>query len=158
MLSQRATDATSAFTRRDVTRTAIRAGLLVAALTAIFALDLLPQPLEIQVGDVATADIVAPRTQSYVSQIETQAAKDEASKGILPVYDYSTENALRIANVQQAAFGRTERLPTSGADPDHLDHPQDHSQPTHPAPAEGSSPSWKHARSFPRPPRILEVP
>ena len=59
---------------------------------------------------------------------------------------------------QQAAFGRTERLPTSGADPDHLDHPQDHSQPTHPAPAEGSSLSWKLARSFPRPPRILEVP
>ena len=106
MLSQRATDATSTFTRRDLTRLAIRAGLLVGALTAIFALDLLPQPLAIQVGDVATADIVAPRTQSYVSQIETQAAKDEAAKGILPVYDYSTENALRIANVQQAAFGR----------------------------------------------------
>ena len=36
---------------------------------------------------------------------------------------------------QQVAFGRAERLPTSSADPDHLDHPQDPSQPPHPAPA-----------------------
>ena len=34
---------------------------------------------------------------------------------------------------QQRAFGRAERLPTSGADPDHLDHAQDPSQPPHPA-------------------------
>src|SRR3954452_6865565 len=106
MLSQRIPDAASIFTRRDVARLTIRAGLLVAALAAIFALDLVPQRLDVQVGDVAANDIVAPRAASYISAIQTAAAKDEASKAIEPVYDYGSEKAIRIANVQLSAFER----------------------------------------------------
>jgi membrane-associated HD superfamily phosphohydrolase len=104
MLSQRAVEASSIFTRRDLSRLAIAAALLVAALSGIFALDLFPRPLEIQVGDVASADIVAPRTDGYVSKIQTQADKDAASTAVAPVYDYSSEKALRIAGVQLKAF------------------------------------------------------
>jgi len=104
MLSQRAVEASSIFTRRDLSRLLVAAALLVAALTGIFALDLFPRPLEIQVGDVASADIVAPRTDGYVSKIQTQADKDAASTAVAPVYDYSSEKALRIAGVQLKAF------------------------------------------------------
>src|SRR2546426_2027923 len=104
MLSQRLPDIASSFTRRDVARLTIRAGLLVVALTAIFALDLLPQRLDVQVDDVAPTDIVAPRAGSYVSTIQTAQAKDEASKGVQPVYDYGAEKAIGIARVQLAAF------------------------------------------------------
>jgi putative nucleotidyltransferase with HDIG domain len=106
MLSQHATDASSTFTRRDLSRLVVAAILLVAVLTGIFALDLFPQPLVIEVGDVAKADIVAPRADQYVSEIQTQADKDAASKAVEPVYDYTTEKAIRIAGVQLAAFGR----------------------------------------------------
>jgi hypothetical protein len=104
MLSQRAVEASSIFTRRDLSRLLVAAVLLVAALSGIFALDLFPRPLEIQVGDVASADIVAPRTDGYVSKIQTQADKDAASTAVAPVYDYSSEKALRIAGVQLKAF------------------------------------------------------
>jgi putative nucleotidyltransferase with HDIG domain len=104
MLSQRAVEASSIFTRRDLSRLLVAAALLVAALSGIFALDLFPRPLEIQVGDVASADIVAPRTDGYVSKIQTQADKDAASTAVAPVYDYSSEKALRIAGVQLKAF------------------------------------------------------
>jgi len=107
MLSaRRRPDLASTFTRRDVARLTIRAGLLVAALTAIFALDLLPQRLDIQVGAVASADIVAPRAASYVSDIQTKEQKDQASAAVAPVYDYGAEKAIGIAKVQLMAFER----------------------------------------------------
>ncbi|HEY8988160.1 MAG TPA: HDIG domain-containing metalloprotein, partial [Candidatus Limnocylindrales bacterium] len=117
MLSQRAAEASSIFTRRDLSRLIVAAALLVAALTAIFALDLFPKPLVIKVGDVASADIVAPRLQSYVSKIQTAADKDAASKAVEPVYDYSTEKAIRIAVAQLAAFGRSVRTIDTAFDP-----------------------------------------
>jgi putative nucleotidyltransferase with HDIG domain len=114
MLSQRAVQASSTFTRRDLSRLLVAAVLLVVTLTGIFALDLFPQPLVIQAGDVAAADIVAPRTESYVSQIQTAADKDAASKAVAPVYDYSSEKAIRIAGVQLKAFeARVKTLDTA---------------------------------------------
>ncbi len=92
------------FTRRDLSRFAIAAVLLVAALTSIFSLDLVPQRLDLEVGDVASTDIVAPRTGSYVSDLQTKAQRDSASKAVEPVYDYTTEKAIQIANVQLSAF------------------------------------------------------
>ncbi len=106
MLTQRAPSAVAPFTRRDVRRLATAALILAAALTAIFALDLLPQRLQIAVDDVAATDIVAPRTQSYVSQIATDQARDEARKAVPPVYDFSDPKAEAKATAQLAALGR----------------------------------------------------
>ena len=47
MLTQRAIVPSSTFTRRDLTRFAIGAAALIVAMTAIFALDLVPQRLVI---------------------------------------------------------------------------------------------------------------
>ena len=106
MLTQRGTQPSTTFTRQDFRRAVISAAILVVALTAIFALDLFPQRLVIQVGDVASADIVAPRAGSYISAIKTNAARDDASKGVEPVYDYGDEKADRIATAQGVAFQR----------------------------------------------------
>ena len=100
MLTQRAFRPNHAFTRSDGGRAAAAAALLVIAMTAIFALDLLPQRLSVSVGGVAPSDVVAPRAASYVSNIQTAAARDAASKSVEPVYDYSSEKAIRIAGVQ----------------------------------------------------------
>src|SRR5262249_5559304 len=91
------------FTRRDLTRFGIAAAILIGALTAIFALDLIPQKLDIAAGDVAGADIVAPRTQSYVSQVLPTQAKDAASSAVAPGYDYDEPNAVALAADQVAA-------------------------------------------------------
>src|SRR4029079_3213862 len=91
MLTTRGAQPSITFTRQDFRRAVIAGATLVVALTAIFALDLFPQRLVIQVGDVAASDIVAPRAGSYVSDIKTSAAKDEASKLVDPVYDFSDD-------------------------------------------------------------------
>ena len=106
MLTERATTPSSTFTRRDFVRLAVGAVLLIVTMTAIFALDLLPRRLVIEVGDVASADIVAPRAQSYPSDILTAEARDKASRDVDLVYDYSTEKATQIAQVRLATFER----------------------------------------------------
>src|SRR5438046_920639 len=106
MLTPRAIVPSSTFTRRDLVRLAIGAAFLIVTMTVIFALDLLPRRLVIEVGDVASADIVAPRAQSYPSDILTAEAKDKASRDVDLVYDYSTEKATQIAQVQLATFER----------------------------------------------------
>jgi putative nucleotidyltransferase with HDIG domain len=118
MLAQRSPTAATTFTPRDLRRLATAAVILTTALSAIFALDLLPQRLVIEVNDVASADIVAPRTGSYVSQIQTQAARDEARKAVQPVYDFSDEKADRIATAQVAAFERLVRPIDAAFEPD----------------------------------------
>ena len=102
MLTHRAIVNSPTFSRRDLGRLAIGAALLIAAMTAIFALDLVPHRLDIAVGDVASEDIVAPRTQSYVSAIQTAAAKDEAAAKVPNQYDSS--HAPQIAADQAVAF------------------------------------------------------
>jgi Predicted membrane-associated HD superfamily hydrolase len=104
MLTQRGIVNSSTFTRRDLGRLFTGAILLVAAMTAIFALDLVPHRLDIAVGDVAAEDIVAPRTQSYVSAIQTAAARDAARKTVDNVYDWSPDKAAGIAVAQATAF------------------------------------------------------
>ncbi len=44
-------------------------------------------PYNVKVGDIAPEDIRAPRAITYVSQIETQAARQAAASGVTDVYD-----------------------------------------------------------------------
>ncbi len=106
MLTQRRTTAAPTFTRRDLARLSVGSVLLISALTAIFALDLLPQRLSIKVGDVAATDIVAPRATSYVSDVETAQAREAARNSVVAVYDYDPSAATATAQAQLAKFER----------------------------------------------------
>ncbi len=52
----------------------------------LFPIALRPEALPIQVGDVAAQDIVAPQADTYVSQVLTAKAKEEAAKNVTPRY------------------------------------------------------------------------
>jgi hypothetical protein len=60
--------------------------LVGAALFAILAVDLVPDSVPLEVGDVATEDIRAARSVSFVSASETEAARAEAEAAVAPVY------------------------------------------------------------------------
>src|SRR6188508_817062 len=93
------------FTRGDARRVIVAGGILIVALTAILAIDLLPQrPLEVEAGQLATRDIVATRQIDYESVIETDAARRAASDAVPFQYTYTSENAIDIAEAQQLAF------------------------------------------------------
>jgi putative nucleotidyltransferase with HDIG domain len=103
MLAQRATVAQ--FSRKELPRLAIAAGILILALTAILGADILPEPpLAVSEGQLATRDIVAPKAVEFESAIRTQEARDAASKAVPPQYSFTTENAITIAAAQQVAF------------------------------------------------------
>jgi membrane-associated HD superfamily phosphohydrolase len=73
--------------RRDVTRLGGAALALVVILTVILGIDVFPKPLRIEVGSVATADIVAPRPLSYVSDVRTKELQAAAREKVDPQYD-----------------------------------------------------------------------
>ena len=104
MLTRRS-ETSARFTRKDVPRVAIAAGILILAMTAVLGADILPEaPLDATVGQLATRDVVAPRAVDFVSESQTEAARFAAMNEVPPQYTFTSENAIRIAADQQIAF------------------------------------------------------
>jgi hypothetical protein len=103
MLSRRL-DRVAAFTRRDAVRLVVAAALIVTGLTAILSIDDLPRAVNLQAGDLATADVRAPRTMVFASDIETAAARQEERDKVAPQYDYKAETAAALTRRQLDAL------------------------------------------------------
>jgi putative nucleotidyltransferase with HDIG domain len=95
------------FGRRDLTRLLVAAGLLVLALTPILGAEILPQErIEFEVGDIPAADVKAPRAVDFVSEVQTERARDAARAEAEPQYDYTIERGLAVAADQVDALRR----------------------------------------------------
>jgi putative nucleotidyltransferase with HDIG domain len=105
------------FTRGDASRLAIATLVLTVALTAILGIDILPdEPLHVSAGALAPRDIAAPRAIDFVSVVRTSEARAAARAAVEPQYDFTSENAIAIAEEQQLAFERrVERIDTTFA-------------------------------------------
>lgn len=99
MLAQRA-DRQAPFRRRDLGRLVVASALLIVAMTAIFAVDVVPTRVDLKVGEVAGADVVAPRAHKYQSAILTEEARDAARAAVPPQYDFTPEKASAVARQQ----------------------------------------------------------
>ncbi|HET9497972.1 MAG TPA: HDIG domain-containing protein [Candidatus Limnocylindria bacterium] len=98
-LAPRDRDMTGAAVARLVAVTA----LVGVALFAILAVDLIPNTVSLEVGDVATEDIRAAQAVSFVSASETEAARAEAEGAVQPIYVEIRPQA-EIRSRQLAAF------------------------------------------------------
>ncbi|MBV9359209.1 MAG: HDIG domain-containing protein [Chloroflexi bacterium] len=67
-------------------------------LTLVLTVDLLPRTYELHVGDVAQADIKAPRKAAYVSQIRTREAADQAAAQVPPVVELDRNRISQLMN------------------------------------------------------------
>ncbi len=106
MLAQQARAPLAAFTRRDAVRLSVSAAILVAALTAILSIDIIPAAYHVSVGDIAPSAITAPRTVTFVSTILTTQAQDAAVQAVPPQYDYTTQKGDLAAAKQAAEFDK----------------------------------------------------
>jgi len=106
MLSRRL-DRVAAFTRRDAVRLVVAAALLVTGLTAVLAMNDLPTAVDLDVGDLAPADVAAPRTIVFASEIETEAAREAAREAVPPQYNYRAETAANLTNRQLGVLAET---------------------------------------------------
>jgi cyclic-di-AMP phosphodiesterase PgpH len=69
-------------------------GVLLTAVILVVRLPLRGQ-VTLQIGDVATADVVAPRQATYVSEILTQQRRDLAANAVPDVYDPPQTRVMR---------------------------------------------------------------
>ena len=105
------------FTRGDASRFAIAAVVFVLGLTAILGSDILPdEPLHVDAGELAPRDITAPRAIDFVSVVQTSEERAAARAAVEPQYDFTSENAIAIAEEQQLAYERRiDRIDTTFA-------------------------------------------
>ena len=96
MLS-RSLDRATQFTRRDALRLGVAAVLLVAGLTAILVADDLPRGVDLTVGDIAAAEVRAPRKMEFSSEVETEAARVAAAAAVPPQYSFAADTTAAIA-------------------------------------------------------------
>ncbi|HEY0443618.1 MAG TPA: HDIG domain-containing protein [Candidatus Limnocylindrales bacterium] len=96
------------FTRRDASRLFAASAVLVVVLTLILGVDILvPQPLQLNAGDVAQRDILSPVAREFDSDVQTEARRKQAADAVAPQYDYTTEKAIAVAAEELASFKRS---------------------------------------------------
>ena len=89
--------------RGPLARAIILTLLLAAALTAILTLNVVPGQVVLDVGQVAQAEIRAPRPVQFTSQSQTDAARLAAANSVLPQYE-PIGPAADIASEQLKSF------------------------------------------------------
>jgi cyclic-di-AMP phosphodiesterase PgpH len=72
--------------RGPIARAVFVTALLAAALATILTLDLTPGQVTLEVGQVAPRDFTAPQTKQFVSDSQTEAAREQAAANVAPVY------------------------------------------------------------------------
>jgi putative nucleotidyltransferase with HDIG domain len=81
-------------------RLAVASLVLITGLTAVLSIDDLPQAVDLTPGDLATADVGAPRMLVFDSATETIAARQAARDAVPPQYDYKAETAAALTRRQ----------------------------------------------------------
>src|SRR5512141_1984714 len=100
----RSFDRVTRFTRQDAGRLAVATIVLVGGLTAILSIGDLPQAYNLQEGSVAPQQIRSPRAIRFESAVQTAAARQAASDGVEPQYDFSADTASTLARRQLEAL------------------------------------------------------
>ncbi len=104
MLASSAPEASVDFTRRDAWRLLAASVLLIAAMSAILGLDVLPAQPALELGQPAPTIVQAPRASHYISEVLTQQAQDAARAAVEPQYTYTPASAAAVAAQQARAF------------------------------------------------------
>jgi putative nucleotidyltransferase with HDIG domain len=106
MLSANVEPETTNFTRRDAGRLVALSALLALAMSVVLGLDVLPAQDQLELGKPAPANVVAPATREYTSDVLTEQARDEARAAVTPQYDFTIARGASVAAQQVREFER----------------------------------------------------
>src|SRR5690349_7313065 len=100
MLSANVEPAGTRFTRRDLGRLIALSALLALVMSVVLGLDVLPAQDQLELGKPAPANVVAPATREYTSDVLTAEARDAAREAVVPQYDFTIARGASIAAQQ----------------------------------------------------------
>ena len=101
MMLARSNESAAAFTRRDAWRLIGASLLLIAAISVILGLDVLPAQPQLVLDMPSPSLVLAPRAAEYPSDFLTNQARDAAQAAVEPQYDFTSAGAAAVA-AQQA--------------------------------------------------------
>jgi len=102
----RSTESANQFTRRDAGRLILASALLIAAMSVILGLDVLPAQTLLEEGKPAPANVTAPRIAQYTSDVLTQRERAKAQDAIVPQYDFTIARGASVAAAQLRELDR----------------------------------------------------
>jgi putative nucleotidyltransferase with HDIG domain len=102
----RSTESANTFTRRDFGRLILFYALLIAAMSLILGLDVLPAQTLLEQGKPAPANVQAPRADQYTSEILTERDRQAARDLVEFQYDFTTARGASVAAAQLREFER----------------------------------------------------
>ncbi len=85
------------FTRRDAGRLIAASFVLIAAMSVILGLDILPAQPHLEADKPAPELVAAPRADEYTSAVLTQRQRDAAVAAVEPRYDFTSAGAAAVA-------------------------------------------------------------
>ncbi len=94
------------FTRRDAGRLILASILLIAAMSVILGLDVLPAQTQLEEGKPAPTNVGAPRAAQYVSDVLTEREREAARKAVEFQYDFTIARGASVAAQQQRELDR----------------------------------------------------
>ena len=94
------------FTRRDAGRLILASVLLVAAMSVILGVDFLPAQTQLELGKPAPANVTAPITTEYTSDVLTARARQAARDAVEPQYDFTVARGAAVAAQQVRELDR----------------------------------------------------
>ena len=100
MLARTPDQTTVQFTRRDAGRLVLASVLLVAAMSAILGLDVIPAQTSLELGKPAPFNVYAIRTDQYTSEVLTEQARKAARDAVDPQYDFTIARGASVAAQQ----------------------------------------------------------
>ncbi len=95
------------FTRRDAWRLLAASALLIAAMSVILGLDVLPAQPQLVLGMPAPSLVQAPRAGQYTSEILTAQEQQANSLAVEPKYDFTAAGGVAVAAQQARAFDQS---------------------------------------------------
>src|SRR3954447_4799952 len=104
MLARTPEQTTVQFTRRDLGRLIAASVLLVAAMSAILGLDVIPAQTSLEPGKPAPFNVYAIRTEQYDSEVLTEQARQAARDAVDPQYDFTIARGASVAAQQVREF------------------------------------------------------
>ena len=102
----RSAEPANTFTLRDAGRLILASALLIAAMSVILGLDVLPAQTLLEEGKPAPANVTAPRIAQYTSDVLTQRERAKAQDAIVPQYDFTIARGASVAAAQLRELDR----------------------------------------------------
>jgi len=110
MIKEKAKKKSNKIFQRDILKKILIFLILVFSVTLTLSINFIPSKVELKEGEVATRDIVAPKTTEYIDEEATRKIKEQAARSIREVYNLNLASIEKVEEDINQFFSDVEEI------------------------------------------------